>query len=1154
MFQSRRFVMLLLLLAGIMVLGASVGFEQSATGQLTGTVLDQNGARVPGASVTITNRDTALERQVTTDENGNFAVQLLPPGKYRAQVTAQGFNSVAVEEVDVNVTQTATVEIKLEAGAVQGGTVTVTAEQTLVQQESSQVGRVIEQAQIRQLPLPTRNFQQLLTLSPGTSASVSNNTELGRGDTVISVNGQRTTSNNVRINGVDANSIGTNSTPNIAVPATDSLQEFIVQTSLYDASQGRNAGGNVEAITKSGGNEFHGNVYEFFRNRSLNANDFFLNAAGQPKPVLSRNQFGGTLGGPIIRNKAFFFASYQGTRERNGASLTNSLMSPVLPVFLTDSNRTAAGIVAAFNAYNASLPLAQQQAPLTVAGINPISLALLQTRLPTGAFAIPSPTTASGLTPISGLSTFREDQFNGNVDIKLSDAHTFAGKVFYASNPTTQANYSFAGLGNGPQQLPGFGGQLDIIQSLISLTDTYVFSSNVVNQARFGFSRLRVTSTPEEPFTAAGLGITNPLGATFPGLPTITVAGLFTLGSSSFADQSSRINAWSLNDTLSFVKGDHRLRIGGEYRYSQVNFYFNAFSRGFVQFSPTSANPFSSFATFLQGGSPASLTSAISIIGSGVFDRALHTNDFSAFVQDDWKVNNRLTLNLGLRYDYYGYPSDARGRLVNFLPDQFRAGTTVAPAAPPNGFVQAGNATNPIPGVPLVEDTLVPNDLNNFAPRFGFAYTLSEERNLVWRGGYGIYYDRLSTRYANTQLLDYPYLALAVGLVNPLAPVVPGLRTFASPFIPVPQPNAFPVAATIPSSINSLAPFVGVPVSGIYIDPNLRTPYIQQYNTNVQWEFAKDYLLEVGYVGSKGTKLLQVITLNQPVYNQATNSFSAPLGAFVSTQKNTAGGLQQVQSTSLSHYNSLQISVTKRFSRGLQFLAAYTLGRSTDYYSGTAVNELQAVAGDQFNWRTNLGPSDYDRKHRFVYSFIYDLPKFEFESHAARAIFNNWELAGILTLQTGLPFSIIDNPGNNIIQRANFNPAFTGAIQTSGDLTDRLGAYFNTGAFVLSRPILAGTATGVVNNPTFDPNAPFGNTPRNFLRGPGQKNLDFSVIKFIPFTERLRGEFRTEFFNIFNWANFANPGNNIAGTATFGRITQTTTGPRVIQFAFKLNF
>ena len=408
MVRSRWFN--LLALAGLILSLAVSAHAQGATGQLSGTVTDAQGGRVPGATIRVTNRDTAFEREVVTDENGNFAVQLLPPGKYRAEISAQGFRTATAEEVIVNVAQTSTVDITLEAATVQGGTVTVTAEQPLVQTESSQVGRVIEETQLRQLPLPTRNFQQLLTLSPGTSSSVSNNTELGRGDTTITVNGQRTTSNNVRINGIDANSIGTNSTPNIAVPATDSLQEFIVQTSLYDASQGRNAGGNVEAITKSGSNEFHGNVYEFFRNRALNSNDYFLESQGQPKPVLSRNQFGGTLGGPIVRDRAFFFGSYQGTRERNGASLINSLMTPTLPSFLTDTNRTPAGIVAAFNAYNALLPPAQRQPDLAAAQINPIAIALLNARLPNGQFAIPSARTPTGTVTISDISTFREDQ------------------------------------------------------------------------------------------------------------------------------------------------------------------------------------------------------------------------------------------------------------------------------------------------------------------------------------------------------------------------------------------------------------------------------------------------------------------------------------------------------------------------------------------------------------------------------------------------------------------------------------------------------------------------------------------------------------------------------------------------------------------------
>src|SRR5215217_7412911 len=640
----------------IILCAVSSAFAQGGTGQLSGNVVDANGAVVAGASVKLTSLVTAQEREATTNDSGDFVFTLLPAGSYKLEVTAAGFRTVVVDEVKVNVTQTTTLPVRLDPATV-SGMVTIQAETPLVQQETSQVGRTIEEQMIRQLPLPTRNFQQLLTLSPGTSSSVANNTELGRGDAIISVNGQRTTSNNVRINGIDANSIGTNSTPNIAVPATDTIQEFIVQTSLYDATQGRNAGGNVEAITKSGANAFHGNAYYFLRNDALNANDYFLNAAGRPRPTLNRNQFGGTLGGPIIKDHLFFFGSYQGTRERNGASLNNSLMSPTIPPALRDNNRTAAGLAAAFN--------------VPVAAINPVIVSVLNARLPNGQFLIPSATTAGGLTPISGLSRFTENQFNANFDWRLNDNHTISLKNFFASNPTFQANYNFAGLGNGVTQLPGTGGSLDIIQDLNSITDTYVVSPNVVNQARFGFSRLRVTSVAEEPFTAEQFGINTPLKNLFPGMPTLTVTGLFTLGSSPFADQSSRINAFTYGDTLSVVAGNHRLRFGGEYRRSQVNFYFNAFSRGQVIFS--------SFNNFLVGN-------GVSIIGSGVFDRALRVNDWSGFAQDDWKVNSRLTLNLGLRYDYYGYPVDTRGRLVNFLPDQFRQGTTAAPAGAPNGL------------------------------------------------------------------------------------------------------------------------------------------------------------------------------------------------------------------------------------------------------------------------------------------------------------------------------------------------------------------------------------------------------------------------------------------------------------------------------------
>jgi Carboxypeptidase regulatory-like domain/TonB dependent receptor len=1115
-----RKALAVLLLGGALLFVASDARAQGTTGQLTGTVTDPNGAIVQGATVTLRNRDTGLERQATTDDDGAFSFQLLPPGLYRVTASGQGFSEAVVEEVRVQITETATINISL-AVAGSASSVTVTADPPTVQLESSQIGRVIDDRAISQLPLPTRNFQQLLTLSPGTYASVSNNTELGRGDVTVSVNGQRTTSNNVRINGIDANSVGTNSTPNLAVPATDSLQEFIVQTSTYDASTGRNAGGNVEAVTKSGSNDFHGNLYEFFRNEKLNANDFFLNSAGRPRPIFRRNQFGGTLGGPLVREKFFFFGSYQGTRERNGASLNNSLTFPIIDPRLTDNNRTAAGLAAAFG--------------LTPAQINPVALSLLQARLSNGQFVIPSAATASGLTPISGVSQFTENQVNLNLDYTLSTNHTLSGKGFYASNPTTQSNYNFAGLGNGNQQLPGFGGELDIIQTLISITDTYVFSPNVVNQLRLGFSRLRVTSIPEEPITAASVGITTPFASTYPGLPTIFVTGQFSLGSSPLADQSSRINTFTLNDTLSFnVGGRHRFRAGGEFRPSRVDFYFNAFTRGQINF-PT-------FSSFLTGGSLTAL--GVSILGSGVFDRSLRTDDFSGFIQDDFKVNDRLTLNLGLRYDLFTFPRDIRGRLVNFIPEQFRTGAALAPAGPPNGIVQAGNGT--LAGVPTVSDRLIPTDKNNFAPRVGFAYRLTDSDNLVLRGGYGIYYDRPSTRLINTQLFNYPYLGIGVGL---LSATIFTPQTFTNPFVPLPPSGAFPVSTTIPSSLNQLSP-VGVPVSGLFIDPEMRTPYVQQYNFNVQYEFVKNWLLEVGYVGSKGTKLLQTVTLNQASYNPTTGLFNPPpFTTFVSTNRNVTGGLQQVRANGNSKYNSLQISVTKRFSQGLQLLSAYTLGKSEDTYSGTGVNEITTVPGDQLDLNTNRSPSDFDRRHRFVTSFVYDLPELKSDSFLMRALFNNYQLNGIVTLQTGTPFSIIESNGTSVIQRANFAPGFSGSIEGTGS-TDPQNLYFNTAAFTRSTLFLVGTT----RNPAFDPNAPFGNTQRNLLYGPGQKNVDFAIVKFMPFTERFRGEFRTEFFNLFNFANFANPGNNILVPATFGRITSTSAGPRVIQFAFKLNF
>ena len=1111
-----------------LLLAAATMLGQGGTGQISGSVSDPNGAVISGASVRVTNVGTNFKRETTTNGDGTFTVGLLPAGSYRIEITMNGFAKYSAL-AEVNIAQVTSIEGQLSLSGID--TIEVDVGAPALQIETSQNGRTISGETIRQLPLPSRNFQQLLALSPGAQSSVSNSTDLGRGDAVISVNGQRTTSNSVKINGIDANSIGTNSTPNIAVPATDSLQEFIVQTSLYDASNGRNSGGSIEAVTRGGSNDFHGNAYYFMRNKALNANEPFIKARGLERPVATRNQFGGTLGGRVVKDRVFFFGSYQGTRERNGVSLTNSLTSPAVPAGLRDDNRTAAGLSTTFG-----VPLAN---------ISPVALTILNLRLPNGAYAIPSSGLASTATPSvavtvpqSGVSRFKENQFNANGDFIFTSRHNLTAKFFYADNPTFQANYNFAGLGNGERQLIGFGGDLTIKQKLYSITDTYVFSPNVVNQARYGFNRLRVTSVPEEPFTAAQLGINSSLRSLFPGAPTIRVLGAdsaFFFGPGTLADQSSRISAHTFGDTLSVTSGNHRLRFGGEYRVSTVKFYFNAFSRGQLLFP--------SFNAFLAGGSPGT---SVSLLGSGVFDRSFKVKDLSGFVQDDWKVSNRLTINLGLRYDYYGLPVEAKGRLVNFLPGSAVLGTAAIPSLPPNGFVQA--AGGPLAGVPVGPKTLVPTDKNNISPRIGFAYLLDEKLNLVVRAGYGIYYDRISTRYANTQLFNYPYFALGVGL--------PGFTTtFASPFVALPPPSSFPTAATIPSPLSGLAPFVGVPIAGVFVDPELATPYVQQYNVGVQWQVKGNYVFDVGYVGNKGTRLLQLVTLNQPIYNPATNAFTTRFPtSVISANKNATGGVQQVQTTSLSNYNSVQMSLSKRFSSGLQFLAAYTFGKSVDHYSGTALNELANIPGDQVNWRLNRGRSDFNREHRFVVSGVYAFPKHNYGSGFARGLLNNWQIAAIVVAQTGLPFSIVNSNDTSIISRANYNRAFNGNLYTSGSVNTRLNAYFTPGAFVTScATATCGAAVGAVTNVNFDPSAPFGNTTRNLLTGPGQKNVDVSFIKLIPFTERLRGELRAELFNAFNFVNYANPNNNLIG-ANFGRIERASTGPRVVQLAFKLSF
>ncbi|MGB8979660.1 MAG: carboxypeptidase regulatory-like domain-containing protein [Terriglobales bacterium] len=1102
------------LAACALVICAAVALAQSpTTGEIAGQVTDPQGAAVANASISLT-APSAQIRESKTDGSGRYRFPLLDPGTYSLTVQAQGFASAKRTDAHVRITETTALDVQL---TVAGGTqsVSVVAEPIVVQDNDTE-GRVIDDTQVNQLPLPTRNYTQLLALSPGAVSSLPNNAELGRGDADINVNGQRSTSNNVVIDGTEANSPGTNSTPSLTVPPPDAIQEFIVQTSMYDASQGRNSGGNVNVVTKSGTNRLHGNVWEYFRNDALNANDFFLNEAGEPRPELKRNQFGGTIGGPIVKDKTFFFFAYQGTRERNGASPTYSLGTTLIPQDLTNDRSTTTLTNMALNDYGVAL--------------DPSSLHILQATLPNGRFAIPSASsplagsTALSITPISGVSSFTEDYFNIGIDQQISQKNKLSGKFIFSNDPQYQAIYGF--LGPNPNEVPGYGGSPDFHNRILSLADSHIFSPNLINEARFGFSRIHEISLPQEPFTNAQFGITNPLAASFPGMATMEVPGLFTIGSSPLADNKSVTQTWQAQDMVSYTMGRHFIRFGAQFRRYDIDFYFHAFSRGEIVFND--------FQDFLAGGSPSSVDA--SLLGAGVPDRGFRASDGAAFVQDDIHLTSNLTVNAGLRLDHFGGYSEIRGRFSSFDAATFAENTMPCTLATPctQGITLGSSGQQLNPSKYAV------------APRIGFAWSPRKENDLSIRGGFGMFYDRFSDRFANLQVFNYPYDSILTGL-------------FTAGFLGTPFPDptgfTFPLPAQAPSPIPLLIDnyFYAEqnPINGFFAAPNMKIPYTLVYNLDAQYSFAKSWLADIGYLGNHGNHLINLYNFNQGAFGNP----DAPYTIDGFSNNKALFGFDQVQTEAESRYNALQTSLTKRFAHGLQFLASYTWSHSIDNNSGdnivNAESELNPLPGDQQNLASQFGTSDFDRKHRFVFSGVYDLPKFYAgNSSFAKSAFNNWETSGMVVLQTGLPFTVYCSNGTDLNNRADLSGQ--PVITSSGSTVSRLDDYFNAAAF----------------NYCFDTTAtnapPFGTSARNFLRGPGQKNVDFSVIKFFPVTEGSKVEFRAEFFNLFNFVNFAQPYSNTVSTLNnlgmpvfvgpVGAITQTVASPRIIQFALKYNF
>jgi hypothetical protein len=1107
--------------------------QAPGTGAIAGKILDPSGAVLPSAHITVVSETTNFSRMTYTSSDGTFLVPLLLPGTYSVIVEAPNFKREASHSIPVVVTETTVVEVRLEIGSITTE-IAVTGSAELVQSQNASLGRAIDGGTILALPLSNRNFSQILALSPGVLVELPNAANLGRNTQNISANGAKTTSNNFQFSGIDANNLSQNSASGfgaevgIAIPAPDTIAEFKVQTGMYDAAYGRGSGANVDIVSKSGSNHFHGDLWEFFRNDALNANDFFLKRNGQSRPVLKQNQIGFALGGPLRKDSTFFFGSYQGTIQRNGGSSV-SLQSALLPPLTDDRSSQALG--ALFGGKTGALGGAA--VALDGSNINPVALKLLNFKFPNGAYAIPSPQVL--LSPGVGQSSFsiparyREDQFTVNLDHKVSAQNQLSGRLFYSRAPFTEPFSPFGA------NLPGWGTNETDRNHMFVLSDTHALRPSLTNVVRFGFMRFHGFSSTAQPIKAADVGMATPSG--LPQTPGIVINGLFTIGTAGEPYYFENTNSFIGQDTVSLTRSRHSIRMGVEGRRHQLALDVPFVKDGFLFFL--------GFPDFLLGESASQNGSSFSNIfnsigSSGSFRKDHRYTDLAGFVQDDFRLNSRLTLNAGLRYEFFGPPSDIRGRLPTF--DPAIAEHQVPQTGSFSGYVLPSNYHGPLPDGVLKSHTsgLWNPDYKDFSPRIGFALRLLDRPVLVLRGGYGIFYDQLSGDLVEQTVGQPPF-----SFKQSFAGAQNAAATLQQPYVPsLPPDSSFP-------NFLPRTPDGGLSLAAV--GRHLTSPYVQQYNLNVQYQFAHDFVWEVGYLGSKTTHQAGCLQFNQaalatpqhPVNGQ-TESTVENLAQRVPFE-GIAGGSYICQTSLDSNYNSLQTSVTKRSSHGLNFLGSYTFSKNLDFTSGLGSLSaflLSFLSNDQNNPRQARGLNDFDRTHRFVLSFVYQVPKLAAGPALLRRLLAQWQFSGASVLQSGSPITVIDSTAGSIYGNI---PGFSRAECTgadpasSGSLMRRIDGYFNSAAFTAA-PVI-GDGTG------------FGSCGVGILRGPSQLNLDLGIQKGISLGEGGTLQFRAESFNLTNTPKFSQPISDFAaGPLAFGVISSTSANPRIIQLVLKYSF
>ncbi len=1125
-------------------------------------------------------------RQLTTDSSGLFTATLLPVGTYSVEVAAAGFPVTTFPGVVVRITETTRMTAVVKVNTVKE-VVEVQSQVEQVNTTDATTGQSLGAQTITDLPLATRNFQQLLTLSSGASSDLNGAAQLGRGSVFIHVNGGREDNNNYLIDGITVADYAFGELTYTPLPSPDAIQEFKVSTSLYDATQGRNGGGNINATLKSGTAKFHGDLWEYFRNTALDANDYFLG-----KVVVKQNIFGGDIGGPIGPGAklGYFYFNLQGTRQRSGDSPGTFINTSIPYVPLAD--RQSATALAA---------------DCGVSTVDPVAFNLLafksnQFGAGAGGYLFPLPTNAPAGTAcgtsvpflITNPGKFTDNQFTANWDREFRGGKDRLSERFFWSNSDTFEPFGADSFGIQTGGLPGtnnlnFPLDIPLHSRFGSITETHVFNNNLINDFRFGVNIISDKLNNKAPVTGAQIGINLPTATGVNGQagdPNMYRLQFDTFGFGAYPTQlqSALSNNYTWVDTVSWTHGPHQLRFGAEIDRVALRRNLPIADNGLI-FFVSGTTPFGSdFQAFLAG-SP-----LLGEGGGGLGNHDYRIPGYAWFAQDDYRVSKTLTLNLGLRNEFIGAPYDNLCHTGNTNPAL--ALTTGQPYVYPkcvNKFGLSG-----------ITGTLNPAGLNNeyatvWEPRIGFAYDLGGHHTTSIRGGYGIYSVREDLGAADNLAIVPPAYPFLVGFfpgpgslanlfahssafpngVPPLGaaptqtyvPTAAILQGFAPCAFPTPQA----CSPSFSGNVNSLIE-LAVPLHWV-------VGTTQQWNITIQRELGRDWFAEIGYVGTKGSRLRSTFDPDQATLATPQNPVTIPgqgcanlqaqgLSCTIvdSTVENASArapfigiappDFEAFYPNSDSHYNALQATLSHRFGKGLYFQSAYTYSKSIDDVSTASVAFLTRV-NNQTDARASRGLSDFDRRHRFVTSAVYQLPFFANTNGFTKVALAGWEASGVLILQSGAPFSIFDAGGGSVYalastpsSTATFNPGFScGNAPSHGSPESRLANWVNPLAYTPDPH--ATLSDGTMSDGTL-----YGNTPRNCIIGPPQKNVDFTLDKTFKLGERQSLRFRTDFFNLFNHPSFQIPAATSVSATGGGSapITSTVGTPRLIQFSLKYSF